>query len=126
MMKNRCLNPNAQDYTYYGKKGIGIDPSWLTYEGFLASMGVRPDGASIDRIDNSKGYSRENCRWADRKTQARNRDYTLNLTHNGITLKVWEWAQRLGIEPKTIHHRLWAAKKGLIAQDRVFAAGRKR
>lgn len=126
MMKNRCLNPNATDYTYYGGKGVKIDPTRLTYEGFVSAMGLRPEGLTLDRKDSSKHYVLGNCRWATKETQSRNRAYTLDLTFGGRTQKVWEWAAELGTKPTTLHHRRWQLHQGLIGLPQVFRARQRR
>jgi hypothetical protein len=76
MMKNRCSNPNSNRFQYYGGRGITVCLAWKSnFKNFLRDMGDRPDGMTIDRINNDKGYFKENCRWADKKTQSRNRRY---------------------------------------------------
>lgn len=71
-MKKRCSNTKCRDYKYYGGKGILYDKSWESFENFLNDMGEKLQGLSLDRIDNSKGYSKKNCRWATWKEQSRN------------------------------------------------------
>lgn len=73
-MITRCTNQNNQGYKYYGARGITVAREWLRFENFLADMGLRPSvDHSLDREDNSKGYSKDNCRWATRSQQARNK-----------------------------------------------------
>ena len=120
MMKDRCLNPKGQDYKYYGARGITVTDAWSEYEGFLAAMGERPRGMTLDRRDGELGYDVTNCRWATRLTQARNREYTINLTFSGRTQRVWEWAEELGVKQTTIHIRLWRFKRGDITEAQVF------
>lgn len=76
-MRARCTNPNHRDYRHYGGRGITVCDRWIdSFENFLADMGERPSGTTIDRIDNDAGYELGNCRWADAVTQRRNRrDY---------------------------------------------------
>jgi len=72
-MKARCLNPNHKNYHQYGGRGITVCDEWMTWEGFFKSMGDRPDGHTLDRIDGKKGYYPGNCRWATKQQQIDNR-----------------------------------------------------
>ena len=77
-------------------------------------MGERPEGCSIDRIDNTKGYYKENCRWATQREQCRNKSNNVILTYNGLTMCATDWSEYLGINTDTIRRRL---KRGLSIES---------
>ena len=116
-MKSRCLNQNDKAYKYYGERGITVCERWRhSFENFIADMGVRSSGnLSIERIDNDKGYSPDNCVWANKTVQSRNHRRNFQITFNGETLCVTDWAVRLGMEPQTLSNRIqrygWSIEK---------------
>lgn len=106
-IKNR-VKTKGRHYRWYGAKGITIDPEWeKSFDAFLRDMGNRPDWAtSIDRIDGTKGYFKENCRWATQKQQNRNNSANRMLTLDGKTQCTGAWAEETGLGEATIRGRL--------------------
>lgn len=109
-MITRCTNPNNPSYPRYGGRGITICKRWRhSFEAFLADMGPRPTLAhTLDRVDNSKGYSPKNCRWATAAQQVRNRRNTVFVTLNGRRVALAEAAILLGItyeRARSFHRR---------------------
>jgi hypothetical protein len=83
-MRERCNNPNHKFFHHYGGRGIKVCPEWDNFWVFVSDMGERPVGHSLDRIDNNKGYSKNNCRWATRSEQRKNSKTPFKLHAKGI------------------------------------------
>lgn len=105
-MIDRCLRVKCKNYVQYGGRGIKICDRWLDFANFLADMGERPNGMTLDRIDNNGHYEPANCRWADKITQIRNRSNTVMLDSNGKRMSLAEWAEFAGISYKCFARRL--------------------
>lgn len=117
-MVYRCTSPKATDYAYYGGRGIDVCERWRdSFDSFVADMGDRPPGMTIERKNNSLGYSPTNCIWATRQTQSRNTRWNRMLTFRGETKCVGAWAEELGMDLGVICHRLdqcgWSVAQAL-------------
>ena len=96
----RC---NTKGKKYWHDRGIKVCDEWSEFTNFLNDMGDRPINMSIDRIDNDKGYFKENCRWTTQKEQCRNKSN--NLLLKGKTLS--EWSEILGVKRSTLAQRYY-------------------
>jgi hypothetical protein len=116
-MMNRCYNKNGPDYKHYGGRGITVCKRWQQPENFINDMGQPPDGLTLERKDNNKGYSKRNCVWAPRSAQTKNRRYNVKLTLNGETKIISDWARDLGLgSAVALRKRLqrgWSLKQSL-------------
>jgi hypothetical protein len=115
-MRSRCLRPADKFYADYGGRGVTIDPAWDDFERFVRDMGMRPDGMTLDRIENDKGYSKANCQWSDATYQGRNRRNSKYLTHKGERKPMIVWASEIGIKYDTLRARIasgWSVEDAL-------------
>jgi hypothetical protein len=125
-MKQRCNNPENHAFQNYGGRGIKICNEWVndfdSFYNWAVDNGYN-NKLSIDRIDNDKGYSPDNCRWADKGVQGNNRRTNHTLTVNNKTLTLTEWAKKTGIKQPTIRQRI---KNGWYAEEAVGITPRKK
>ncbi len=127
-MLTRCRNTRTLAFSRYGKKGITVCESWKSFEAFLKDMGERPRGRTLDRVDNSKGYYKENCRWATQKQQANNKTNNRVLEHNGERKTLAEWAESAGLKYATLLGRLdrgWGMERAIATPRQDIGRWRK-
>lgn len=105
-MIQRCTNPKATKYDLYGGAGVSVSDEWRSFDRFLADMGERPEGKTLDRIDGSKGYCKENCRWATPLEQQANLRSNVNVRYRGETLNMKALSRRLGVDVSTLKYRI--------------------
>ena len=116
-MIQRCTNPKHKYYKHYGGRGIKVCKRWMKFENFLEDMGKIPEGYSIDRINNNKGYKKSNCKWSTKKEQSRNTRRNRSGTYGGKTQLLIEWSEETGIPYSTLWQRIyrlgWSIEKAL-------------
>lgn len=117
MAKQRCTNPNYPSYEQYGARGITMCARWLdSFENFLADMGTRPAGKTLDRKDNDGPYDPENCRWAKPSEQSRNTSRNVNAVVDGAKRCVTDLAAESGVSRNALTRRLkagWPVERAL-------------
>lgn len=102
-MRMRCKNPKR---VCYAARGITVCSEWDSFEQFLLDMGPRPEGTTLDRKRTDEGYSKGNCRWATRREQQQNVRSNRNITYQGETHCLTEWARILGYDVARLYQRL--------------------
>lgn len=119
-MLDRCTNSNHANYKHYGGRGITVCERWLKFENFYSDMGVAPEGKTLDRIDNDGAYHPDNCRWATRAEQDRNKRGLHIITFNGTSKIISDWAKELGIHRTTLSFRVkhWPLENALTTPKR--------
>jgi hypothetical protein len=129
-MRRRCSSPKHPHFDRYGGRGIKVCPEWEeSFEAFLADMGVRPEGTTLDRKDNALGYFKENCRWATKSEQNANQHHPkrpgrgIKLSYGGKELTVRGWSELLGIPLPTLQRRMrngWEIDR-VLSTDKLYA-----
>ena len=122
-MLGRCNRPANASYARYGARGIRVCDRWKSFGNFLADMGERPNGTTLDRIDNDGNYEPSNCRWATQAEQHDNRRITKKLTAFGETRTLIEWCRITGTTRDKITYRL---SIGLSTEDALSPQDRRR
>ncbi|SDH09818.1 hypothetical protein SAMN05216466_10790 [Paraburkholderia phenazinium] len=122
-MLQRCNDAQCKAYMDYGARGVKVCDRWMTFENFLADVGLPPQkGLTLDRYPNNDGnYEPGNVRWATKKEQANNRRSSRMLDFNGETLTVAQWEDRRGFRRGLIHCRLqmgWTAERAITQKPR--------
>ena len=121
-MRYRCTNPEGGNYHRYGGRGITICERWNGFENFLADMGPRPEGKTLDRIDNDGNYEPGNCRWATYSEQTRDRECTLLIEWRGETWLLHDVAIEANIPYAALRARIfvmgWSLEKALATPVR--------
>ncbi len=121
-MKARCLNVQNHAYANYGKRGIKVCERWMTFENFRDDMGECPEGMSIDRVDNNKGYEPTNCKWATAKTQANNKRTNRTYKVDGNAMTISQISEMFGIEYWMLRARLvilkWPVSRAISEPSR--------
>lgn len=115
-MVKRCEDPRCVAFPNYGGRGIKVAPELRTFEGFLAHMGPRPVGLTLERINNNGNYEPGNVCWATRKAQGRNSRHNHILTFRGMAQPISAWTEMLGFKRTTIGQRLrygWSTERAL-------------
>ena len=117
-MRQRCTDKNCPSYKNYGGRGISFSPEWNDYEQFFRDMGPRPEKHySLERINNDLGYSKENCCWARKEVQNRNKRDNVQIEFMGLSMPIRTWAIKVGINPKTLYSRItrygWPIERAL-------------
>lgn len=129
-MIQRCTNPKNKQWKDYGGRGIMVCKRWMKFENFLEDMGKDwKSGLTIERIKNNKGYYKENCKWATREQQQRNRRNNRLIPCFGKTQCLAAWAEEYNIPYGTLLARInrlgWSIKKALITPVRKYRERRK-
>ena len=121
-MHRRCKDPRVIDYEHYGGRGIVVCERWHKFENFLEDMGERPDGLTLERVNNDGNYEISNCRWATRMEQANNtrRNHIVDTPHGQIT--VAQIARMIGVTGSCIRRRI---KRGLRGHE-ILAPSKRR
>lgn len=114
-MLNRCRNPRMAMYPRYGGRGIRVCDRWASFENFFSDMGECPVRMSIDRIDNDANYEPGNCRWADRRTQNRNKSNNRIVSHDGRKMCLTDWAESLSMDQSSLAERIqkWGVARAI-------------
>ena len=123
-MRTRCFRKSHSEYKNYGGRGINVCDRWMEprkgFRNFLEDMGERPDGSSLDRIDNDLGYSPDNCRWATKREQSENMSTTKVIEYKGKTRTLYEWSTILEIPKPILYNRLflykWSVEKAFTRE----------
>lgn len=124
-MLDRCRNPRHKSWKTYGGRGVRVCVRWCNSNGFknfLQDMGPRPKGTTIERRDPSRGYAPKNCFWATRKVQNRNTTQNRNITLDGRTQCLADWATELGVRRELIRDRIdrlgWSERDAITTPPR--------
>lgn len=106
-MKARCGNPKNKQWKNYGGRGIIVCERWIKFEEFIFDMGLKPTKKhTLDRSDNSLGYSKENCRWVVNKVQCNNKRNNIHVEWMGRKWRIYELEKQYGIPHRRIYTRL--------------------
>lgn len=96
-MIQRCTNSKNIGWHLYGGRGINVCDRWRSFDSFLQDMGPRPEGTTLDRIDNDGNYQPANCRWVTNTVNCRNKRGNRLVTYQGVTQSVSAWADQMGV-----------------------------
>ena len=119
-MRQRCINPKNRDYQNYGSRGI--ECRFETFTSFIQELGPRPQGLTLERIDNNGHYEPGNVRWDTRRQQSCNKRNTKRYQYNGKCLSVMQWAEELNLPYAALYarlHRGWNVEKALTTPFRI-------
>lgn len=117
VMKNRCTRKSDKQWKDYGGRGIKVCEKWLKFSGFLEDMGIRPEGKTLDRINNDGNYEPHNCRWADLNQQRRNRSDNRLVEYQGKKMPLVSACEAAKLPYGTVRTRLdkygWSESEAL-------------